>query len=232
MSRVFRSQQRTPRTVQVSRARGRPEDAITDPVLFLKEIERKASETLASAREEASSLVEAATAESAGIRSRAAESGSKEGYEEGLRQAQEILDQAQSALDAARGAFEAMLKEAEPKILALAMDTAKRIAADAIRTEPGVLLDMVRRGLDAVKDEREFSLRVDPELVALVDGARDDLGREYAARTIEVVPDERVKDGAVIRTPHGFVDVTVESQIKNISVALVEARKRAVEDVQ
>lgn len=236
MSRVFRSLQKAPRTVQGSRARGRPGDPARDPVLLLKELERKASETLAAAREEASSLVERAIAEAAGIRGQAAESGLKEGYEDGyeagLRQTQELVGQAESALDAARGAYRSMLREAEPKLIALALDTAKRVAADSIRTEPHVLLDMVRRGLDALKDEREFSLRVDPELVAVVDGARDDLGREYAARSIEVVPDDDVKDGAVIRTPHGFVDVTLESQIRNISIALAEARKRAVGDVQ
>lgn len=236
MSRVFRSHQKAPRTAHVSRTRGMSADAIRDPVLFLQELERKAAETVTAAREEASGLVQAAMAESAAIRDEASERGFREGYERGhdagLGYVSEVVDQADAALNAARDAFKAMLREAEPKLVALAIDTAKRVAGEGIRAEPQVVLDMVRRGMDALKDEREFSLRVDPDLVALVDGARDELGREYAARSIEVVPDDAVKDGAVIQTPHGFVDVTLESQIRNISIALAEARKRAVGEAQ
>ena len=228
MSRVFRSLEKTPRPLGLPRARSAQRAPSKDPETLVKEAERQAAEALSSARQEAARLVSAAQSEASSIRRQASEAGYREGFErgfeEGLNKASDLLEQAQAALDDARKAFGEMVRDAEPKMVALALEAAKRVAAQGIRTDPSVLLDMVRRGMDALRDEREFSLRVDPELVAIVDGARDQLSKEYAARSMEVVPDPSVKDGVVVGTPHGFVDVTVESQIRNISAALAEAR--------
>ena len=231
MSRLFRAQKKAPRTVQVTkRHKG---EVPQDPALLLQDAERRAAEMLAAAAKKAASLAESAAADRARLREEASKAGCSEGYKAGLQQASDLLRDAGQALASAREAFDRMKKEAEPRLLALALDTAKRVTSEALAVSPDILLDMVRKGMEALKDEREFSLRVDPALISLVEGATDDLGRQFAARSIEVVPDDSVKNGAVVVTPHGFVDVTLESQIRNISVALAEARKRALgEEVQ
>lgn len=235
MSRLFRAQRKAPRTVQVTKRR--KGEAPQDPALVLQDAERRAAEILAAAEKKAASLAESAAADRARLREEASKAayseGYSQGYKAGLQQASDLLRDAGQALASAREAFDRMKKEAEPRLLALAMDTAKRVTSEALAVSPDILLDMVRKGMEALKDEREFSLRVDPALISLVEGASDDLGRQFAARSIEVVPDDSVKNGAVVVTPHGFVDVTLESQIRNISVALAEARKRALgEEVQ
>lgn len=236
MSRVFRARNRAPRSVQVARSLEGGQEALLDPAALIRKVEQEAEKILSGARAEASSIVESATLESSAIRDRAQETGWKDGfaagYDAGLKEAEGMLEEARAALCSARETFGAMLNDSEPKLLTLALDTARRIASSSVRGEPGVLLDLVRRGMEALRDEREFSIRVDPSLLELVEGARDDLGREYAARSIEVIADDSVRDGAVIGTPHGFVDVTVETQIQNIAVALREARKRAGGDLQ
>jgi flagellar assembly protein FliH len=231
LSRLFRAQRKAPRTVQVTkRHKG---EVPQDPALVLQDAERRAAEILAAAEKKATSLAESAAADRARLREEASKAGYSEGYKAGLQQASDLLRDAGQALASAREAFDRMKKEAEPRLLALALDTAKRVTSEALAVSPDILLDMVRKGMEALKDEREFSLRVDPALISLVEGASDDLGRQFAARSIEVVPDDSVKNGAVVVTPHGFVDVTLESQIRNIAVALAEARKRALgEEVQ
>ncbi len=234
LSRVFRAQTKAPRAVQVAKTHDPAEQA--DPAFVLQDAERRAGEALAAAREEAAALVQAATAEVATMREQLAESAYREGFEKGYQagyqQAAEVIGQAEAVLAEARQAFDAMVKQSEPKMLGLALDTARRIASDALKSDPDVVLEMVRRGMSALRDEREFSLHVDPELVSIVEGERDDLGRQFGAKSLEVVADESAAGGAIVRTPHGFVDVTIESQIRNLSVALAEARKRAVGDVQ
>jgi flagellar assembly protein FliH len=188
--------------------------------------------TLTSAREEAAEILEAARAESAALRERAAEEGYKDGldkgYEEALAKVEGLISQAEATLQLAGQAYDSMLQEAEPRVLALALSTAKRIASDSLRCEPEVALDLIRKGMTALRDEREFSLHCDPALVSILEGAKDDLGREFGARSIEVMPDSSACDGARVVTPHGFVDVTVASQLKNLTLALAEARKRTV----
>lgn len=236
MSRVFRSLEKSPRPASISGARPSLRPEINDPGALLREARAKADEILSSAREEASRIVAEARDEATAIAKRASEEGYREGFDRGLQdgfgQVSSLLEEARTALDGARSAFEQMARDAEPKMVALALEAARRVAAEGIRTDPAILLDMVRRGMGALRDEREFSLRVDPELVAIVEGARDQLSKEYAVRSMEIVPDPAVKDGVVVGTPHGFVDVTIEAQIRNISQALAEARKRSVEEVQ
>ena len=235
LSRVFRAQSKVPRTAQVQRGHAGASWASRDPAVILQEAERRAIEVLNDARTEAATLAEVAAAESVRIRDEAREAGYAEGFrngrQSGLDQTKDLLREAEAALDSSRGAFTQMTKEAEPKLLALALEIARRVISDALQANPEVLMNMVREGMDALRDEREFSLHVDPALVSLIEDARDDLGRAYGARSIEVVQDSSVKGGVIVRTPHGFVDVTLESQIRNISLALAEARKRSLGDV-
>lgn len=216
--------------------RSRGAEAPLDPAMVLEEAQSRAREILADAQVEMTSLRESAVAEARKSRGEARDAGYAEGFREGrdagLERASDLVRQAEDALDAAKEAFTQMALDAEPKILALALDTAKRITSEALVVEPEIALELIRKGMNALKDEREFSLRVDPALVSLVEGAADDLGKEYGARSLEVIPDGSVKGGAIVRTPHGFVDVTLETQIRNISLALAEARRRTREDVQ
>lgn len=231
MSRVFRAQNMAPRTSQVAKARGDAGPA--DPAAVLAGARREAEELLAAARAEAVSLLESARTESAVLREQAAEEGYAEGRErgqaEGLEQAADLIEKANDALCEATHAFDTMMVESEPKLLALALSTAKKVASESLKTDPAVALDLIRRGMAALRDEREFSLRVDPALLPVIEGARDDLGREFGARSVEVVPDVAAECGVLVKTPHGFVDATLGSQIKNVAAALAEARKRAVE---
>ncbi len=142
------------------------------------------------------------------------------------------MKQAEETLELATDAFQAMLTESEPKLLALALATARRVSSDALRSDPDVVLDLIRKGMDALRDEREFSLRVDPKLLSIVEGAREDLGKEFGARSLEVLGDSTVEDGSLVRTPHGFVEATIGAQIENLASALAEARKRAVGEEQ
>lgn len=234
MSRVFRAPNKAPRASQISVLRGQEVAApAVDPAEILDEAKETAANLVAQAQAEANGILESARAESAALREQAAEEGYRDGrergYEEGMNSASELIEQANKVLMQARDAFDAMIAESEPKLLALAMSIARRVAAESIKTDPEVVRDLVKRGMQALRDEREFSLHVDPELVSVLEGCADDLGRQYGARSVEVVPDTAAREGAIIRTPHGFVDVTIESQIRNVAEAIAEARKRAVE---
>ncbi|MGE5578696.1 MAG: FliH/SctL family protein [Bacillota bacterium] len=236
MSRVFRAAYKAPRASLFSKVR-EPEITAPDlgpsPAEVLAQAREAAAEVIAQAKVEAENLVESAKAESAALREQASEEGYRQGrqrgYEEGLSTASELIEKANAALAQANEAFDAMMAESEPKLLALAVSIAKRVASESIKTDPEVVLDLVKRGMQALRDEREFSIHVDPDLVSMLEGCADDLGRQYGARSVEVVPDTAAKDGAIVRTPHGFVDATIESQIKNVAAAIAEARKRAVE---
>lgn len=239
MSRVFRAQSPAQRplcpAVRRKEREAQPQAQVArlpDPAVIVAKAREEADAILADAKEQAAALIEQAEAERDRIAAEARAAGRNDGYidghAKGLAEAESLINEAQEALLSARAAYAQMLKDAEPKLLALVMEVSRRVVNEAFSADPDLCIDLVRKGLEALKDEREFSLRVDPSIVSLIEGEKEGLAREYGARSIDVVADPEVTGGAVIRTPHGYVDVTIESQIRNISMALAEARKKAM----
>lgn len=232
MSRVFRAQTRGPRAVIVagSGAGAPAESSIQD---FLAEVEARARTLLEQARRQADSIIDDARKEAAAIARKAFEQGRnegyKQGYSEGLKEAEDLIREAQSAVELARQRLDAALDEVEPKLVALALEVARKIVSDGLCANPELTLAMVRAAIIALRDEKEFSIAVNPSLVEIIEGAKTQLAHDYGARYIEVIPDESVADGAIVRTPHGFVDATLKTQIENIARAIAEARRKVLD---
>ncbi|HHY35537.1 MAG TPA: hypothetical protein GX510_07910 [Firmicutes bacterium] len=198
----------------------------------LEEAKRAADEIIESARREAQNILESAAREREEVLQRAHREGYEAGYKEGLEDAategESLLLQAREALEDARSSLPVMLKELEPRILALCLEIGRKVLGRELREDPETILDMARQGLKALKDEREFSLRVNPSLVALLDGSKDELIAEFSAKSFEVIGDEEIPpDGVVVKSPHGLVDARIETQITNIARAIGELRQKA-----
>jgi flagellar assembly protein FliH len=189
------------------------------------EARAEARSVLGEAETERSSVLEAARAEGH-------EQGYRVGYTEGLTEAQSYVEKAKAALCDAEAAYQAMLAEAEPRLLALSMTAAKRVASEALKTDPDVARDLIRRGISALRDENEFRVMVDPDILSIMEDGGSRLAAEFGGRSVELAPDPSVDAGAVVKTPHGFVDATVSSQIRCLAEALSEARKRSAGDAQ
>jgi len=239
LSRVFRVQQTGVRPVWIPALRSEREeqyssfDSQMDPATVIKQAEAEASEIRERAKQQASRIMEEVRTRIESNRERAKqegfEQGYKEGFEKGLKDTEELLQQAQKTLLDAKEAFNKFLTDSEPKLLALVLEIAKKIVGEALTEDPETVLKMLRQGLKALGDEKEFTVMVKPELVAILEGAKDELINSYNVRSLEIVGDESVKNGVIIDTPHGSVDVTLESQINNIALALREARETVKE---
>lgn len=208
------------------------EEASRTAGAMLEEAKRTRDEIIESARREARNILESAAREREEVLQRAHREGYEAGYREGLEDAategESLLLEAREALEDARCSLPVMLKELEPRILALCLEIGRKVLERELREDPETILNMVRQGLKALKDEREFSLRVNPSLVALLDGSKDELIAEFSARSFEVIGDEEIPpDGVVVKTPHGLVDARIDTQITNIARAIAELRQKA-----
>lgn len=209
------------------------EEASQQARAVLDDAKRAASDIIESARREAQNILESAAREREEVFQRARREGYEAGYKEGLEDAaaegESLLVQAREALEDARSSLPAMLKELEPRILALCLEISRKVLGRELRENPETILDMARQGLKALKDEREFSLRVNPSLVALLDGSKDELVAEFSAKSFEVIGDDEIPpDGVVVKSPHGLVDARIETQITNIARAIAELRQKAL----
>ncbi len=232
MSRVFKGSNRD---VQPLLAHGQKKGrTASSPSEILERAREEARETIRLSREEASGIVEDARCMAATLAedavSEGIEKGRKDGYEWALGRCESMLREAEELRCRVEGMLEDLIEQGEPVILALAMDTAKRLVGETLVATPEAVLNMVREAMAVLKDETEFTIRVKPLLVPLIEGSRDKLKADSGARAVEVVADEWVGDGCVVKSPHGFVDARVEEQIRNLANAVGEARRNLGEE--
>ena len=221
MSRVFRTRSRLQRALPPPPVQPKiEEDPVQLPDLeaMAAEAKREAEALLAKAKEEAESLLQEALARREDVLAEAREAGRDEGYAEGhskgLSEAEGIIREAEEVLESARGAYKAMLAEVEPKLLALAIEVARRVVND--------------------------SLAVNSELKPRKGGVREKIPAAWISlallskkRALCQVEPSQSRLSAMPKCPAGrrphsqrFVDVTIESN-RNVAHA-GEARKKVI----
>ncbi len=181
-----------------------------DVVQALSSAERIVEE----ARQRAREIVEKAQAEQAAIR----EQSSREGYEEGLGQLNDII------ADAKRK-YGKILEGAESELLKLSLKIAERIVGKALEMDRSILLDIIHKAIQSLKYQKEIRIRIHPEDVAYL---KDQKMQLYAmlgeSKEIEVVEDPLVgRGGCIIDTEIGTIDARLETQLKVMERKLIKS---------
>ncbi len=226
MSRLFRASVAPSRPV--SRALGvkRGEEHFPDPSDILEKAKARARSLIENAKEQAVAVLDEAKLAASEQRENGFRQGYDEGFEAGLREAQSLVEQAQNTLELAEKQFTDFLRASEPKLLALALEIASRILHEELSCDPSKNIDIVRKGMDALRDEKEFSLIVNPALLELMEESKEQLKKESGASSVEIVGSTQIEDGVVIQTPGGFLDATLKTQIENVAKALFAAKRQ------
>ena len=92
---------------------------------------------------------------------------------------------------------------------------------------PQIILPLVQKALDKIKDQKEINIHVAPAVYDLVLMARDEFRSRLtgAGAELSVTSDESLVPGdCVIETPNGSVDARLQTQIELI--------RQAVEDMK
>lgn len=234
MSRVFRSETTNTRPVWIPSLEfdsvNRDESDESDSLLVLEETSMQVTELLESAKAEAHEIVEEAKKKASEYHEESRKAGFSQGYNEGfqkgLSEAEQLISQAKKVLEQSKTAFSQYLETCEPYLLAMTLEIAKKIVGDAIQCDPEIALSMIRQAISVLDDESSITINVNPEIVAIIEGSKQNLDGQYNNRSIEVVGDPSISIGALLESPIGQVDATIETQIANIARAIGEARTR------
>lgn len=234
MSRVFRSETAKTRSVWIPSLEFESVDTDesdeSGSLLVLEETSMQVATLLESAKAQAHEIVEEAKKKASEYHEEARKAGFSEGYNEGfqkgLGQAEQLISQAKEVLEQSRTAFSQYLEACEPYLVAMTLEIAKKIVGDAIQCDPEIALSMIRQAISVLDDESSITINVNPEIVAIIEGSKQNLEGQYNNRRIEVVGDPSISIGALVESPRGQVDATIETQIANIARAIGEARTR------
>ncbi len=158
----------------------------------------------------------------------AKQQGFSEGYQDGKKQAleeeRENIETSKEVLSAAYREKERIIAEAEPFLVELSMEIAKKVIGDAVNASPETTLDMVRRVLRRSRVHGEITVCVNhryfdyiqehrTQLLELLDGQAE----------LSVFPDHTVQEGGcIIRTPLGSVDARIDTQLTEIKQVLLD----------
>ncbi len=162
------------------------------------------------AREEAQNIKEAAA---------------KEGYQEGLSQAQADLNDVKNAITAFLTAKQEVFEYIAPDILEISVEIAQKIIKKELQQDPTIILDNIMEILKGLsKEETKITLRVNPVQVSLLKAEIPDVMNNVGLEAkVLIVPDETIMEGGcMVTTTNGVIDATIETQLSVISEALKE----------
>ena len=151
------------------------------------------------------------------------ESAFKEGYDIGLKQAQDDINELRNAISTFYTGKQEVFDCIAPNIMEISLDIAKKIIKKEVEEDPMIILDNIRELLKKLsKDEAKITLNVNPMQVSLVKSEiPDTLANVGLDAKVMVVPDETIMEGGcMVTTNNGVIDATIETQLSVISEAL------------
>jgi flagellar assembly protein FliH len=148
------------------------------------------------------------------------------GYAEGAARARaELNDELERAFGIAAQAVidrETLIAAAEPEIIRLAMDVARKLIAREVEADPDVLKGLVTRAMLKAAGDGTVRLRLNPDTIDRLGEFLADLVSRFASRGVEVIPDMTVEPaGAVVDTRTGSVDARLSTQLDKVERSLL-----------
>lgn len=140
----------------------------------------------------------------------------KEQYQIHLQKAADILEQAYQEKAV-------IIQEADPFVIELTMEIAKKVIQQELKTHPDALLHIIKETLSSVYETDTISIGVAPEDFSFVQKQREQLlAMNNGQVEIKVFPDYSIQQGGcIIRTSSGSVDARIDVQLSEIKKALL-----------
>jgi flagellar assembly protein FliH len=159
----------------------------------------------------------------------------RQGYEEGYQfgvedgtqfakvQYQSQLQKAADILEEAYREKAVIIKEADPFVIELTMEIAKKVIQQELKTNPEALTDIIKQTLTTVYETASISIGVAPEDFSFVQKQREQLrAMDNGQLEIKVFPDYSIEQGGcIIRTSSGSVDARIDVQLSEIKKVLL-----------
>ncbi|SFE39035.1 flagellar assembly protein FliH [Alteribacillus iranensis] len=157
--------------------------------------------------------------------------GFEEGFEKGRKEGQqtyeEAIEEARHVITKAKKEYEHYLSEAEPVILNLALEVARRIVETSFESSEDLWNQLVKQALEEVKENEEITIYVSPSHYEQTRQIRKELEKILGhAQELMIFPDSSLSLGScIIETPYGKVDASLDSQFNEIKSVLMEQLK-------
>lgn len=119
---------------------------------------------------------------------------------------------------------EAIINQAEPFLVELSIEIARKIIGDELSTAPDKIVEMVKKVVRRSRVHGQITISVNHRYYQFVEEHRAQfLALLDGQAELAIYPDYTVQDeGCVIRTPFGSVDARIDTQLEEIKQVLME----------
>jgi flagellar biosynthesis/type III secretory pathway protein FliH len=155
------------------------------------------------------------------IKAEAWSEGFQHGYEEGKRLAAEEQRDATIRLGALLHDIvadnEGFVRGMESDIVELVLGIAEKIVGREVRTDPQIVVNVVRSALNEIHDATEVRIRAHPDDVTILEPRWQEMLPRRVAERSELIADELVeRGGVVIETQIGYVDSQIKTRLQQV----------------
>jgi flagellar assembly protein FliH len=149
--------------------------------------------------------------------------GTRDGNQHAKEQYQIHLQKAADLLEQAYQEKAAIIQEADPFVIELTMEIAKKVIQQELKTHPDALLHIIKQTLSSVYETDSISIGVAPEDFSFVQKQREQLlAMNNGQVEIKVFPDYSIQQGGcIIRTSSGSVDARIDVQLSEVKKVLL-----------
>jgi len=150
----------------------------------------------------------------------AREEGRSEGHAQGLAEVAGHLEIAMQMAMQARVDRAQLIAEAEPDVVGVAVEVARKIIHSEVQARPEIMHGLVSEALKRVTAQDGIRVRIHPDTIRLLGDTLRQVAVSYANRGLEIVPDASIERiGLVVETRRGTVDGRLETQLERVSSA-------------
>ncbi len=178
----------------------------------------KADEIIDNAKTEAENIINDALSEAEFQKNEIFENARAEGYDEGVRSAEDLKVQANQVLEDALREKQEMLESIEEEVVEVVINTVSKLISKTLDLDKSVILNIVRQGLSQTTISGDVFIRVAESDYDIVTQNKEDFLNLVDSNTnIEIVKDFSFDKGdCVIETPFGNIDCSLSQQFDGL----------------
>ncbi|WP_175480311.1 flagellar assembly protein FliH [Gracilibacillus ureilyticus] len=188
----------------------------------LAQIEEETNRKLEQTNEEINALREQWEQERAQYVEQAQQEGYQQGFRQGeqdsLAQYQSLIDQANATVDLANQDYLRKLSQMDEQILQIAMAVAEKVIDITLEDNKESFYQLVKKALEQVKEQPSIKIYIHPDHYQLLSDNKEELQTiTYNQAELSIYNDSSLSNGqAIIETPFGKIDASVETQLEEI----------------
>ena len=199
----------------------------------LQSPEVRAKSIVEQARDEAEAMVMAARQEADMIRSTAHQAGLESARHESDKERAELAERVAQTIEDIQRQTDEFWVAIEPELLKLAVEIARKVVHKEITESQEIILNMVKIALYQIKDRHSLKIRVNPADYDLLREHKEEIMSSCdGMRSLEIIDDRRVEQGGcLIESDNGNLDARIETQLREVERALLEAAHDGRHDI-